>query len=144
MSNIFRNSKTERVYFGRPAGEAVAEEAALTDATRVLLLTNASLAREAKLIESIATALGWRYAGRLTSLKSQSPGADVLAVMGLARETHAHLLVAIGGGSVIDTVKVAVAGLVDGRKTVADLAALTPITRSIKALGRPPPKARRA
>jgi maleylacetate reductase len=129
VNNIFRNSKTERVYFGRPAAEAVAEEAALTDATRVLLLTNQSLAREAKLIESIATALGWRHAGRLTSLKSQSPSSDVLAVMGLARETHAHLLVAIGGGSVIDTVKVAVAGLVDGRKTVADLAELTPYNR---------------
>jgi hypothetical protein len=70
VNNIFRNSKTERVYFGRPAAEAVAEDAALTDATRVLLLTNQSLAREAKLIESIATALGWRCAGRLTSLKS--------------------------------------------------------------------------
>ncbi len=126
MNDIFRNSKIERVYFGRPAGEAVAAEATLTDATRVLLLTNQSLAREIKLIESIATALGWRHAGRLTSLKSQSPSADVLAVMQLARDTHAHLLVAIGGGSVIDTVKVAVAGLVDGRKTIADLAALPP------------------
>jgi maleylacetate reductase len=129
VNDIFRNSKTERVYFGRPAAEAVAEEAALTDATRVLLLTNQSLDREAKLIESIATALGWRHAGRLTSLKSQSPSSDVLAVMALARETYAHLLVAIGGGSVIDTVKVAVAGLVDGRKTVADLAELTPYNR---------------
>jgi len=35
VNGIFRNSKIERVYFGRPAGEAVAEEAALTDATRV-------------------------------------------------------------------------------------------------------------
>jgi maleylacetate reductase len=129
VNNIFRNSKTERVYFGRPAAEAVTEEAALTDATRVLLLTNQSLVREGKLIESIATALGSRYAGRLTSLKSQSPSADVLAVMELARDTRAHLLVAIGGGSVIDTVKVAVSGLVDGRKTVADLATLTPYNR---------------
>jgi maleylacetate reductase len=129
VNNIFRNSKTERVYFGRPAAEAVAEEAALTDATRVLLLTNQSLAREAKLIESVAMALGWRHAGRLASLESQSPSADIMAVMGLARETHAHLLVAIGGGSVIDTVKVAVAGLIDGRTTVADLAELTPYNK---------------
>src|SRR5262249_59960633 len=99
VNDIFRNSKTERVYFGRPAGEAVAEEAALTDATRVLLLTNQSLAREAKLIESIATALGWRHAGRLTSLKSQSPSADIMAVMGRRGGAHAHPLGGIGRGA---------------------------------------------
>jgi maleylacetate reductase len=120
-----RYSKLERIYFGRPAAEAVAEEAALSGAARVFVLSNRSLALEASLLGGIVAALGRRCAGSLATLKAQSPSADVLAVVRAAREDKADLLIAVGGGSVMDTAKVALVALVNGYETLAELRTLT-------------------
>jgi len=49
-----------------------------------------------------------------------------LAVVRAAREAEADLLLAVGGGSVIDTAKVALVAFIYGYKTLAELRTLTP------------------
>ena len=77
------------------------------------------------MIETIKVALGARCLGCLTALKAHSPSADVLLVAKTVRELQADLLLAVGGGSVIDTAKVALAAVIDGRKTLDDLKHIT-------------------
>lgn len=121
-----RFSKLERISVGRPAAEAVAAEAARAGAERVLLLTNRSLAREAAFLDGIAAALASRLIGRIADLSALSPAEDVLRVAAAARAARADLLVAVGGGSVIDTAKLVVVSLAEDRTTRAALAALPP------------------
>ena len=96
----------ERIVFGVPAGEAVVAEAERTGAKRVFLTSTRSLAqKELGPLQRLEKALGARYAGTFATIKAHSPREDVIAGARAAREAKADLLVAVGGGSVIDATK---------------------------------------
>lgn len=95
----------ERVIYGRPAAEAVGEEAAGSAAERVFITTTRSLASPEALPASIAAKLGRRHAGTYTGISAHSPREAVIAGAAAARAAEADLLVAVGGGSVIDATK---------------------------------------
>jgi len=96
----------ERIVFGVPAGEAVVAEAERIGARRVFLTSTRSLARKDNgPLQRMEKALGARYAGTYAAIRSHSPREDVVAGARAAREAKADLLVAIGGGSVIDATK---------------------------------------
>src|SRR5690242_20063190 len=116
-----RRSKQERIVFGAPAAQAVAAEAELCAARSVLVLTNPSLAREARLVGGIVEALGTRCVGVLAEVRAHSPSGPVHTAVGKAREAGVDLIVAVGGGSVIDSAKVALACYVYGVGTIAEL-----------------------
>jgi maleylacetate reductase len=105
-THTHRRSKLERIVFGEPAAQAVAAEAALVGARKVLVISNRSLAREGRLLAGIVEALGERCAGTYTGIRSHSPASAVFAAVAMAREQRADLLVAVGGGSVIDSAKI--------------------------------------
>lgn len=92
--------------FGTPAGEAVREEADRCGATRVFLTSTRSLAqKDDGPLQRLERALGPRHAGTFSAIRSHSPREDVAAGARQARAARADLLVAIGGGSVIDATK---------------------------------------
>jgi maleylacetate reductase len=93
-----------RVYVGAALGEALPRE--IGHAGRVVLVTTRSLAGGA-LAASAAAAIGDRLAGTFAAMRAHSPVEDVLALATLLREREADLVVALGGGSVIDGAKVA-------------------------------------
>ncbi|MCE9650139.1 MAG: iron-containing alcohol dehydrogenase [Parvibaculum sp.] len=97
---------TERVFIGRPAAEAVAEEAKRLGARRVFMLVSRALNRETDEIALIAKALGPLYAGSFDGMPPHGPRASVLAATAAAREAGADLIVSVGGGSVTDAAKV--------------------------------------
>ncbi|MGI5129767.1 iron-containing alcohol dehydrogenase [Pseudonocardia sp. CA-107938] len=97
----------EKVVFERPAAEVVAEETAGRDHTRVLVLTSRSV-RSTALVTGIVAALGERCAGVYSDVPVQASAAQVLAAAEHARAVRADLIVAVGGGSVIDAAKVVV------------------------------------
>jgi maleylacetate reductase len=132
-----RSSKQERIYFGRPAAHAVAEEVALCRAERVLLLTNRSLARETTLVSSIAQALGARCAGQITDLMAYSPSEDVLRVANTVRELKADMLLAVGGGSVIDTTKVALVAVNEALTTLSQLSNISTYAKIDQSMWQP-------
>jgi len=108
-SGVYLQSAQERVVFGVPAADAVVAEAERSAAARVFVTSGASLARLAAAgqgpLAAVERALGSRFAGRFAGMRAHSPREDVVAAARAARDAGADLLVAVGGGSVIDATK---------------------------------------
>jgi maleylacetate reductase len=96
----------ERIIYGRPAADVIAEEADRLDAHRVFLVCSRHLADENGPTAVIAKALGTRHAGTYGNAQSHTPKEIVVEAANQARDAKADLLVSIGGGSVTDTVKI--------------------------------------
>jgi maleylacetate reductase len=111
----------ERVIYGKPASQAVAEEVAALGARRVFLTTTRSLAGAEALPAAIAHGLGERHAGTYDGISAHSPRDAVLAGARQARAAGADLLLAVGGGSVIDATKVMLLCLWHGLTSVEAL-----------------------
>jgi len=96
----------ERVVFGIAANTAVCDEAARYGAQRIFVLSTRSLAGQAAgPFERVVAALGARCVGSFSAISAHSRREDVIAAAAKVRATAADLLVAIGGGSVIDATK---------------------------------------
>jgi maleylacetate reductase len=122
-SGVHRFQAQERVIFGVPAALAVAQELRRLSASRVLLVTAPPIANGELTLE-IRQALGARWAGTFSAIEEHSPRESVIATAAAARAANADLIVAIGGGSVMDTVKVAQQCVWRGVEDAAGLDAL--------------------
>ncbi|HXQ10976.1 MAG TPA: iron-containing alcohol dehydrogenase [Caulobacteraceae bacterium] len=96
----------EEVVYGRPAAAAVAALADAFGAQRLLFVTTRSLDTPNGAVAGLKAALGARCVGVFSAIRAHSPREDVVACADAARAAGADLLVALGGGSVIDAVKV--------------------------------------
>ncbi len=102
----FSVTANDRILFGMPAGAAVIAEAERYGARRVFVTSTRSLAqKENGPLQQLERALGGRHAGTYAAVRSHSPREDVVAGANAARAARADLLVAVGGGSVIDATK---------------------------------------
>lgn len=113
----------ERVIYGVPALEALADEVRRAGAERVFVTTTASLTGGA-LVAGVVKALGERFAGKFDAIAAHSPREAVVAGAEALRGAGADLVVAVGGGSVIDATKVMLLALWRGIRTVEELSAL--------------------
>ncbi|MGI4812991.1 MAG: iron-containing alcohol dehydrogenase [Janthinobacterium lividum] len=110
----------ERVYWGQPASEVLAKEFDILQVKRVFVITNRSLS-QSKSLNEIVVALGERYAGMFAGVTAHSPRSCVVAGALAARTAGADLLLAVGGGSVIDAAKAMLLCLRHGYTEVAQL-----------------------
>jgi len=113
----------ERVIYGVPALEALADEVRRAGAERVFVTTTRSLTGGA-LVAGIVNSLGSRFAGKFDAIAAHSPREAVVAGAEALRGAGADLVVAVGGGSVIDATKVMLLALWRGVRTVEELSAL--------------------
>ncbi|MEQ8401234.1 MAG: iron-containing alcohol dehydrogenase [Parvibaculum sp.] len=102
----YSQTATERVFIGRPAAEAIAEEAETQGASRVFVMASRTLNRETDEIAKIAKALGRRHAGTYDGMPAHAPRAAVLEAATQARAAKADLIVSIGGGLITDAAKI--------------------------------------
>ena len=124
LSGTHRNSLQEQVIYGRPAAEVVAGLAKSFGASRLMIATTASLAGADGLAETLARALGPLCVGVFSGVSAHSPREGVIAGAAQARRVAADLLVAVGGGSVIDATKVMQLALWAGVDNPEDLGRL--------------------
>jgi alcohol dehydrogenase class IV len=94
---------TSRVHFGAGALKKLEEEA--RPYGRAFVLTGRSLNEKTDLIRHVEALLGGRHAGTFAAIGQHTPGGTVEEAASLAEDAAADLLVAVGGGSVIDGTK---------------------------------------
>jgi maleylacetate reductase len=113
----------ERVIYGKPAVEALAEEISRSGSKRIFVTTTRSITGGA-LVARIIEGLGDKFAGKFDAISAHSPRESVLAGAEALRAADADLIVAVGGGSVIDATKVMMLALWRGVRDVEALSAL--------------------
>src|SRR5215470_12970262 len=120
LNGIHGHQDIERVVYGRPAGQVLRAEAERLGARRVFVTTTKSVAQSA-LLADVIRELGDRYAGVYAGITAHSPRPCVIEGAEEARKAKADLLVAVGGGSVIDATKVMLIALWQDARTIDDL-----------------------
>lgn len=124
-SGVFRPSRQDAIAFGSSWADTFRREIDRLDASRVLIVASTTLATQETLEVTAKEALGARFVGFTTGVRAHSPREDVLAVANAARDTDADLILAIGGGSVIDACKAALLCLAMDVRDTDSLGALT-------------------
>jgi maleylacetate reductase len=94
------------VIYGKPAAQALREEAERLDAKRVFLIASRTLNTTTDEIEKIRAGLEDRYAGTFDGIPQHTTRDVVVQAAAHARDAKADLIVAIGGGSVVDAAKI--------------------------------------
>ncbi len=97
--------RQERVIFGKPLAEALAEELAHHDAQRIFVVATRSLSHRTDVVMQLRSLLGNRFAGLFDDVEPHVPRASAIAAAAAARAASPGLLIAIGGGSALDTGK---------------------------------------
>jgi alcohol dehydrogenase class IV len=96
----------ERVVFGRPAASAAAAEADRIGARRVFVVASKSLSRGTPAIREITQALGSRAAGLFDRCVAHTPWPSVIEAADAVRGANPDMILTVGGGTPIDTVKI--------------------------------------
>ncbi|MFH0299200.1 iron-containing alcohol dehydrogenase [Bradyrhizobium sp. 31Argb] len=94
------------VIYGKPAADALREEAERLGARCVYLIVSRTLNTTTDEIEKIRAALGDRYAATFDGIPQHTTRDVVVQTARGAKEAGADLVVAIGGGSVVDAAKI--------------------------------------
>lgn len=101
----------DRVIWGTPAPQAVVAEADRRGARRVFIVASRTLNRTTSVVSGICDALGERCFGVFDECREHTPRETVMAAAEAVRDAGPDLIVSVGGGTVIDTVKVLLVAL---------------------------------
>jgi len=96
----------DRVVWGTPTAQAVIEECDRRQASRIMIVASKTLNRKTDAIENVRKALGTRHLLTFDECVEHTPRSSVIAAATAAQDAAPDLVIAIGGGTVIDTVKV--------------------------------------
>jgi alcohol dehydrogenase class IV len=97
-----------RIYSGRGALDNLRDEVGRLRAKRAFIVCGRTVSRRTPLIDSMKANLGDACAGVFDELEKDSPYHSVVAARDAARDAGADLVIAAGGGSVIQAVRVVV------------------------------------
>lgn len=96
----------DRVIFGRAAAHALSDEVERLRKQRVFLMVSHTLNSKTSEIEKIRLALGTRFAGLFDQIPQHTSRQAAVAAAEAAIGAEADLIVAVGGGSVVDACKI--------------------------------------
>ncbi|HTW38225.1 MAG TPA: iron-containing alcohol dehydrogenase [Steroidobacteraceae bacterium] len=119
----FMLTRLEKVISGAGSIERVGAELERRGVQRVLLVTSASLGRS-RLLEPVRRALGSRCETVYERAAQHAPAGRVRELSALLERAASDAVVSFGGGSVIDSAKVAIASRLAGRDMTREGGAL--------------------
>jgi maleylacetate reductase len=140
IQGIHRYPPMDRVIYGIPLAQALADEVGRLDGRAVYLMASGTLNRQTDVIETVRRVLGNRLAGMSAKIGSHTPRIDVVAAANEARAAKADLIVTVGGGSVTDAAKMVGLCLGNDVTAPADLDRLRAIVTPDGKTERPPVK----
>ena len=114
----------ERVVWGAPAADSIVAEAERRGAKRLFLVTSKTLKASTPAINNIEAALGNRIVGTFVGCVEHTPIETVLEAAAAIQGSRADLVVTVGGGTHIDTVKAALIALAEDVRDVDGFRAL--------------------
>lgn len=120
QSGTYEFIAMDRIIFGRAAKEAISETAAKLGKARLMIVASKTLSRKTSTISEIRTALGEKCVGVFDECAEHAPRASVLALVARIKELEPDLIVTIGGGSPIDTVKVGLTCIAENVNDVSE------------------------
>ena len=92
---------------GVPLAQAVCEEVDRRSVKRVLMVISGTLNRETGITGEVSQRLGDRFAGCYEGTVTHVPRQSVIALANAVRESGADLVLTVGGGTCLDSVKMA-------------------------------------
>jgi len=98
----------DRVIYGKPASEALNEEAERLSAKRVFLIVSRTLNTKTDEIEKIRRTLGVKHVATFDGIAQHTTRKQAAEVARQANDARADLVVAVGGGSAIDLAKIVI------------------------------------
>ena len=120
-TGVFNYLELDRVHFGIPAAEALRTEAGQRGAQRIVVVTSKSLNRNTEAVTTALAQIAPQVVGLFDDCVEHTPRDSVIALAQALRAAQADLVVSIGGGTVIDTVKVALVALAEGLTSIEQL-----------------------
>ncbi len=109
------------VLFGTPCVQAVMQTVEELGARRVFLVSSRSLIQKTEVVTGIAAALGERCCGLFDECVAHVPRESVFRALEAIRAAQPDLIVTIGGGTPIDTVKMLLICLAEDLHSPAQL-----------------------
>jgi maleylacetate reductase len=106
IAGSYQYPTMESVIYGKSAAEALREEAERLNAKRIYLIVSRTLNTKTDEIDKIRKALGDRHAETFDGIPQHTTREVVVKTAKRAKESKADLVVAIGGGSVVDAAKI--------------------------------------
>jgi maleylacetate reductase len=131
-------NRMEKVIFGVPAAEAVAQQVVSSDARRVYLMVSGSLNRNTDAINHIRQALGDRCVAVFDRVPAHTPRKAVIEAAELAREIDTDVIVTVGGSSVTDAAKMVRLCLANNIRVPDEIDAFRPASAANAAPVSPP------
>lgn len=115
--------KLDRTIMGKPLTSAVGDEAGRRGAKRVFVVISGSLSRNTSIISDLKAALGDRFAGVFDRTVTHVPRESVMDLANSIRTSKADLVLTVGGGTSLDSVKMALVCLAENLTNTDDLEA---------------------
>ena len=120
-TGLFSFLPLDRVVFGTPVATALQQEVQLRKAQRVFVVTGRTLNQKTDLIRLATSGIADQIVGVFDGCVEHTPRDTVIALTHALRAAQADLIVTIGGGTVIDTVKIALVCLAENVERVEQL-----------------------
>jgi alcohol dehydrogenase class IV len=121
MKNIYTYSPLDRVVWDTPASEAILNEVDRLNFKKVYIVASSTLSKKTDEILKIKNILGDRFVGLFDSCIPHSPLENVIDCVKSVKKENPDIIITIGGGTPIDTVKVVQLCHSLGIETVKDL-----------------------